>query len=82
MTENISGYALGENQTRNFEIEGSVESLQFQKALQNAQGFSITAILVVLLIHILILFNYIVAYRTNTLGISKRGTEDGGIPLK
>ena len=75
-------YTLGENQTKNFEVEGSVDSFQFKKALQNASGFSITAILVVLLIHILILFNYIVAYRTSTLGISKRCEEDGGIILK
>lgn len=73
-----SSYTLGENQTRNFEVEGS---FQFREALQNASGFSITAILVVLLIHALILFNYIVAYRTSTLGISKRGAEDGGIIL-
>lgn len=75
-------YTLGENQTRNFEVEGSVDSFQFKKALQNASGFSVTAVLVVLLIHILILFNYIVAYRTSTLGISKHGEEDGGIILK
>jgi hypothetical protein len=75
-------YTLGESQSKNFEVEGSIESFQFKKALQNASGFSITAILVVLLIHILILFNYIVAYRTSTLGISKRGEEDGGRILK
>lgn len=75
-------YTLGENQTKSFDVEGSVNSFKFKKALQNVDGFSLTAVLVVLLIHILILFNYIVAYRTSTLGISKRGEEDGGRILK
>lgn len=75
-------YTLGENQTKSFEVEGSVGSFQFKQALQNTDGFSFTAVLVVLLIHILILFNYIVAYRTSTLGISKYGEEDGGRILK
>ena len=75
-------YTLGENQARNFEVEGSIDSFRFRKALQSANGFSITAILVVLLIHILILFNYFVAYRTSTLGISKYSEEDGGRILK
>ena len=34
-----------------------------------------------LLIHILILINYIVAYRTSNLGISKHSIEDGGMTL-
>ena len=75
-------YTLGDNQTRHFEVEGSVDSFQFKKALKDASGLSVTAVFVVLLIHILILFNYIVAYRTSTLGISKRGEEDGGRILK
>lgn len=75
-------YTLGENQTRHFEVEGSVDSFRFKKALKDSSGFSVTAVLVVLLIHFLILFNYIVAYRTSTLGISKLGEEDGGIILK
>ena len=66
------------NQCKNYEIDGGVNSFQFKRALQNATGFSITALLVVLLIHLLILFNYIVAYRTSTLGISKHGEDDGG----
>ena len=83
MIEKNSGiYTITKYQTSNFEVEGSVDSFQFKKELQNASGFSITALLVVLLIHILILFNYIVAYRTSTLGISKRGEEDGGRILK
>lgn len=81
--KDISGiYTITRYQTSNFEVEGTIDSFQFKKALQNASGFSITAILVVLLIHILILFNYIVAYRTSTLGISKHGEEDGGRILK
>lgn len=78
----LRSYTLGENQTRSFEVEGSVDSFEFKKALQSASGFSFTALLVVLLIHLLILFNYIVAYRTSTLSISKHGEEDGGIILK
>jgi hypothetical protein len=74
-------YTLGENQTSKFNIAGGVESFQFKKAMQEAEGFSVTAILVVLLIHFLILFNYIVAYRTSTLGITKNAEEDGGIIL-
>lgn len=80
--KNSGIYTITKYQTNNFEVEGSVDSFQFKKELQNASGFSITALLVVLLIHILILFNYIVAYRTSTLGISKRGEEDGGRILK
>ena len=57
-------------------------AFQFKKAMQEAEGFSVTAILVVLLIHFLILFNYIVAYRTSTLGITKNSEEDGGVILK
>jgi hypothetical protein len=80
--KNSGIYTITKYQTSNFEVEGSVESFQSKKALQDASGFSITAVFVVLLIHILILFNYIVAYRTSTLGISKRGEEDGGRILK
>ena len=75
-------YTLGENQAQKFEIEDSVESFEFKKALQSASGFSAIAIIVVLLIHVLILFNYFVAYRTSTLGISKHSEEDGGTILK
>lgn len=76
-------YSITEsNQCRNFEISGGVENFQFKHALQNTSGFSITALFVVLLIHLLILFNYIVAYRTSTLGIGKNSEEDGGRILK
>lgn len=75
-------FTLGEYQTKNFEVQGSVSSFQFKKALQNTSGFSIVAVFVVLLIHLLILFNYIVAYRTSTLGLNKLGDNDGGRLLK
>lgn len=75
-------YTIRGYQKRRFDIAGGTRSFQFKNALQNTRGFSITAILVVLLIHFLILFNYIVAYRTSTLGISKHGVEDGGKILK
>lgn len=70
------------NQSKTFEINGGVNSFRFKYELQNASGFSPMAIIVVLLIHFLILFNYIVAYRTSTLGISKKSEEDGGRILK
>ena len=41
-------YTLGDNQTRHFEIEGSVDSFQFKKALKDASGLSVTAVFVVL----------------------------------
>jgi len=72
-------YTVGENQTKNFEIEGGIESFKFKKAIQEANGFSVTAILVVLLIHFLILLNYFVAYRTSTLELTNE--EDGGMNL-
>lgn len=77
-----SSYTLGENQTKTFEVAGGVDSFQFKKELQNASGFSFTALLVVLLIHVLILFNYAVTHRTTTLGLNKDGEEDGGHILK
>lgn len=70
------------NQCRDFYISGGTDSFQFKNALQTTTGFSVTAILVVFFIHFLILFNYIVAYRTSSLGISKYCEEDGGIILK
>ena len=75
-------YTITSYQKSNFMVEGGIESFKFRTALQNTSGFSLTALLVVLLIHALILFNYIVAYRTSTLEISKHSEEDGGIILK
>lgn len=87
-------YVLGENQSHSFKLydtygefmnpdmEDSAKSkLKFQSALQEAEGFSLTGILVFVMIEALILFNYIVAYRTNKTGPSKIMDDDGGITL-
>ena len=75
---NISGkYTIEGYQHKEFNVDGGVESFQFRKAIREADGFSFTALLIVLLIHTLILFNYIVAYRTSTLDIND-SEEDGG----
>ena len=66
------------SQRRDFKINGGVENFQFKHALQTASGFSLTALFVVILIHILILFNYLVAYRTNIMEVGKYTEEDGG----
>lgn len=50
----------------------------FRQALSDTKGFSIIALLIVLLIHTLILFNYVVAYRTSTVKIGREINEDGG----
>ena len=57
------------------------QELKFHNQLKSASGFSVTALLVVLGIHLLVLFNYIMAYRTSTIGISKETEDDGGIIL-
>lgn len=66
------------SQRRDFKIKGGVENFQFKHALQTASGFSLTALFVVILIHILILFNYLVAYRTNIMEVGKYTEEDDG----
>ena len=68
------------NQCREFRINGGIENFQFMEALQNTKGFSLTALFVVLLIHLLIIFNYIVAHRTNVIRGGKE-EKDGGIIL-
>lgn len=73
----VRKYTMGDNQQKEFKIEGGIESFQFRNAIKEADGFSITALLIVLLIHTLILFNYIVAYRTSTIGLANV-EEDGG----
>ena len=73
-------HTITEFQKQMFNIEGGIESFGFKKALKKS-GFSITAIVVILLIHIFILFNYIVAHRALTLGINKKTEEDGGKAL-
>jgi hypothetical protein len=67
-----------EDQSNTFDIEGGVETLKFRKAIIESGGISLTAIFITLLIHLLILFNYVVAYRTHTVGIKKG--KKGGIP--
>lgn len=75
---NISGkYTIEGYQHKEFNVDGGVDSFQFRNAIREADGFSFTALLIVLLIHTLILFNYIVAYRTSTLDIND-SEEDGG----
>lgn len=75
---NKSGkYTIEGYQQKVFNVDGGVESFQFRNAIREADGFSFTALLIVLLIHALILFNYIVAYRTSTLDIND-SEEDGG----
>lgn len=69
---------VAENQHAEFKVEGDIESLQFKQSIREANGFSITAIIVALLIHTLILFNYIMAYRTRTIHAGKDSEEDGG----
>lgn len=76
---NESGlYKIKEYQVKRFEME----TLELKDALQGTSGFSVKALLFVLPIHILILFNYAVAYRTSTLSINKRGRNDNGRILK
>lgn len=76
---NESGlYKIKEYQVKRFETA----PLELKEAMQGTGGFSVKALLFVLLIHILILFNYVVAYRTSTLSINKRGRNDNGRILK
>lgn len=73
-------FVMGEYQRKDFAVDCGTESFQFRKAIMETDGFSVTALLVVLLIHFLILFNYIVAYRTKIIDIEDSGN-DGGILL-
>lgn len=70
-----------ETQSQEFCVEGGIEGLQFQQALTKYEGYSILAIVVTALFHFLILFNYIVAYRTKTISVGKNAEDDGGIIL-
>lgn len=71
----VTKYTLGEGQKKEFVIDA--EEFQFRNAMKEAQGFNVIAIVCTLFIHVLIIFNYVVAYRTNTLSI-KNSEEDGG----
>lgn len=69
-------HTIGEYQKKEFKINDGIESFQFRKSIRDTTGFSFAAILVVILIHCLILFNYFAAFRTSTLDIKIE--EDGG----
>lgn len=71
-------FDLGENQVKEFAVEGGVENLEFQKGLTEAEGVSILGIVVILVIHLFILLNYIVTHRTRTVAAGKHTVEDGG----
>ena len=74
--------SLKEMQSRGFNVDGGMSSLEFRRALQHTSGFSVTAVVIVLLIHLMILFNYFAAYRTATVGLGKNMEEDGGMILR
>lgn len=65
-----------DNQTKEFSVDISL--FRFRKALQDADGFSVTALIIVLLIHLMILFNYFVARRTNVIEVGNSGLEEDG----
>lgn len=74
-----------ENQEKVFKIfpdlpQGAY-AFQFKKQLTEAYGMDFMDILTVILIHVLILFNYIFAYRTSTLEIRKNTNDGGGRTL-
>ena len=71
-----SRFTMTGYQTKDFSVD--TENFMFKKKLVDASGFSITALIVVLLIHLLILFNYIVAYRTDKIAVGKYSQSDGG----
>lgn len=80
-TESKKYVLESENQSSEFQIEGGIESLKFKQALTENDGYSIVAIIVTILLHFFILFNYIVAYRTKTISVGKNAEDDGGILL-
>ena len=55
--------------------------MEFFTRLKKGGDFDVTALILMLLIHGAILFNYLVAYRTRTLRPSKHTLDDGGITL-
>lgn len=70
-------YTIDSYQT--FELP-AIEDLKFKKSIMSAEGFSTWALLVVIIINALILFNYIFAYRTKYIPPS--GKSDNGTLLK
>ena len=69
------------NQVKRYQVEGGIENLEFRKAIMSAGGMNISSILFLIIVHMLILLNYFVAYRTFTLGLSKNPNNDGGVTL-
>lgn len=69
------------NQVKQYQVEGGIENLEFRKAIMSAGGMNITSILFLIIVHVLILLNYFVAYRTFTLGLTKNPDNDGGVTL-
>lgn len=69
------------NQAKQYQVEGGIENLEFRKAIMSAGGMNISSILFLIIVHLLILLNYFVAYRTFTLGLSKNPNNDGGVTL-
>lgn len=69
------------NQVKQYQVEGGIENLEFRKAIMSAGRMNITSILFLIIVHVLILLNYFVAYRTFTLGLTKNPNNDGGVTL-
>ena len=69
------------NQVKQYQVEGGIENLEFRKGIMSAGGMNITSILFLIIVHVLILLNYFVAYRTFTLGLTKNPNNDGGVTL-
>ena len=74
----IRKYVIGDYQKETFAIAGGIENLEFVEALKTAEGFSVAALLIVLLIHTLVLFNYIAAFRTHVIKPGPDGLEEDG----
>lgn len=67
-----------ENQTKDFEL---LSRTTFAESLRNGGEFSWTAAAFLLLVHALILLNYLVAYRTRSLGLRKKRINDNAIRI-
>lgn len=75
-----SRYTIVRYQKREFSVD--TNKLMFKKKLISASGFSVTALLVVLLIHLLIIFNYLVAKRSNKIDVGRYSNQNSGNILK
>lgn len=69
------------NQTEQYQVDGGIGGLEFRSGLMSAGGIGFGSILFLVVVHLLILLNYFVAYRTHSLGLSKHTDNDGGITL-